>query len=61
MKSPIDVPKLLATFSNYTVRSYVDDYDMNYKITKKYDPDDPDEQIQKSNDEWASRLEMAML
>lgn len=57
MESPIDVPKLLATFSNYTVRSYVDDYDMNYKITKKYDPDDPDEQIQKSNDEWASRLE----
>lgn len=57
MEKPINVPLLLETFSNYTVRSYVDDYDMNYKITKQYDPDDPDEQIQKSNDEWASRLE----
>lgn len=57
MENPIDVPKLLETFSNYTVRSYVDDYDMNYKITKEYDMDDPDEQIQKSNDEWTSRLE----
>lgn len=57
MEKPINVPLLLETFSNYTVRSYVDDYDMNYKITKQYDPDDPDEQIQKSNDEWTSRLE----
>ena len=57
MEKPINVPLLIETFSNYTVRSYVDDYDMNYKITKQYDPDAPDEQIQKSNDEWTSRLE----
>lgn len=60
--NPIDVPNLLQTFDNYTVRAYVNDYPKNIKVDKKdfaipaagegvYDEDRYDNAV------WSSRLE----
>lgn len=56
-EAPIDVPLLLEKFSNYTVRSYVDDYKQNYEIKTKYDDSDEYEAMRHSDEIWASRLE----
>lgn len=56
-EKPIDVPHLLETFQNYTVRAYVNDYKQNYKITNVYDDSDADENNRHMDEIWASKLE----
>lgn len=56
-EKPINVPHLLETFQNYTVRSYVDDFEQNYEITNVYDDSDEYENNRHLDEIWASRLE----
>lgn len=54
---PIDIPLLLDTFTNYTVRSYVYDFPAHHTVDYKVDKDDEDSVKLKDDLEWESRME----
>ena len=56
--APLNIPVILDTFSNYTVRAYVNDYPMNSVIDKSlFDKDDPGEMDEYQDRVWVSRFE----
>lgn len=55
---PINIPHILETFSNYTVRAYVNDYPVNYTVDKsKFDLDDKSEADEYQDRVWVARFE----
>lgn len=58
--APIDIPSLLQNFTNYTVRSYVNDYPKFVPITYKVDKDDLASIEYGDNLTWASKLQSWM-
>ena len=55
----IDIPLILEKFTNYTVRTYVDDYPLNYEVPElsKEESKDADLKDHYDNEVWTSRLE----
>lgn len=57
MDEPLNVKDLLKSFTNYTVRAYVNDYPLNSEITFEPIANDPDSEERYSNLVWQSSLE----
>lgn len=57
-RKPIDIPHILETFDNYTVRAYVNDYAPCYKVAEgDLDLEDPGDLNEYQDRVWVSRFE----